>query len=486
MQSVALNPSRRKIVKQKALLIVALILFSCRQEKFIHITIANVDPSIKKFNVTAVFRPTHPPCDGSYPTSMFCRNSFEWKKPKNAQSTVEFNIPLPEKNDGLISFDVTASDDQCATKSGRASGQIVPSAFNSTVTVPLKACSNCWCDYYASEECNDENNCAFIDIKGISENDIWAVGEKGVIMHWDGATWSRERSNTDYDINSLAIVQKNDIWAVGGTPRHALSGIILHWDGNKWSSVRETEQILYNIRPATPDSFSIVGGCGTENGSATGGCAYSATLWKDGRLIENTIPQNIKVLKSVWRAGFSGNIFAVGGIGALGTGDPNRQCPRSPNEIGRVFQRNSSTENAWSNIPLNFPDQTCNLNWIWGSAENDIWSVGDYGSIIHWNGVAWEDHTSRFEAVTHRRNLWQVWGSGPADVWAVGGSRLRSAPEKPGAGIIIHWTGTSLTVVEFPGTTTDKSPPYKNAIWGANQHDVWAVGYGLSILRYRK
>lgn len=486
MQSFDLNPWSGRSAKKRALVIVASMLFSCSQDRAVHITIANVDRSIKEFSVTAVFRPTSPPCDSIYPTSTFCRNSFVWKRPEEAGNTVEFNLPLPEKNDGLISFDITASDDHCTTKFGRASGQLVPSAFSSTVTVPLKACSDCWCEYYASEECNDENNCAFIDIKGVSENDIWAVGEKGVIMHWDGAVWSRERSNTDYDINSLAIVQKNDIWAVGGTPRHALSGIILHWDGKKWSSVRETEQILYGIRSITPDSFSIVGGCGTENGDAKGGCAYSATLRKDGSLIEDTIPQNIKVLKSVWRAGPSGDIFAVGGIGALGTGDPNRQCPRSPNEIGRVLQRKSATENSWSNIPLNLPDQICNLNGAWGSSDKDVWGVGDYGAIIHWNGSFWEDHTSRLEAVTHRRNLWQVWGFGPADVWAVGGSRLRSDPKKPGSGIIVHWTDASSTVVAFPGAMADKSPPYKNGIWGANPDDVWVVGYGLSILRHRK
>ena len=52
---------------------------------------------------------------------------------------------------------------------------------------------------------------------------------------------------------------------------------------------------------------------------------------------------------------------------------------------------------------------------MWGSTSNDVWTVGDGGTILHWDGTAW----SAFVGGT-TKSLSGVWGSASNDVWTVG------------------------------------------------------------------
>src|SRR5262249_48297164 len=94
------------------------------------------------------------------------------------------------------------------------------------------------------------------------------------------------------------------------------------------------------------------------------------------------------------------------------------------------------------------------LSSVWGSAPDDVWAVGNYGAIVHWNGSAWSSGRTPTAS-----SLGPMWGSGPSDVWAVGSS-----------GAIVHWDGGAWSSVPS-GTDT----PLRS-IWGSGPGDVWAVG----------
>ncbi|MBK6535930.1 MAG: hypothetical protein IPF99_42285 [Deltaproteobacteria bacterium] len=57
---------------------------------------------------------------------------------------------------------------------------------------------------------------------GAAPNDVWAVGEGGTILHWDGARWSSIPSNTTATLRSVWGASAGDVWAVGdnGTAVH--------------------------------------------------------------------------------------------------------------------------------------------------------------------------------------------------------------------------------------------------------------------------
>jgi hypothetical protein len=68
---------------------------------------------------------------------------------------------------------------------------------------------------------------------GAGANQVWAVGRSkisgyGVIVRWDGATWSREPIASLGTMTGIWGRGPDDVWAVG-------QSAIFHWDGTAWS-----------------------------------------------------------------------------------------------------------------------------------------------------------------------------------------------------------------------------------------------------------
>jgi hypothetical protein len=55
------------------------------------------------------------------------------------------------------------------------------------------------------------------------------------------------------------------------------------------------------------------------------------------------------------------------------------------------------------------------LQGVWGTSRNDVWAVGDGGTILHFDGMRWSSVRS-----PTTQSLFGVWASGPCDVWAIG------------------------------------------------------------------
>jgi len=102
------------------------------------------------------------------------------------------------------------------------------------------------------------------------------------------------------------------------------------------------------------------------------------------------------------------------------------------------------------------------LDAVWGWSANDVWAVGDQGTILFWGGSGWAATPS---GTTQRLN--GVWGAGPNDAWVVGDQ-----------GTILRWTGASWSSFSSP-TTADL-----RAVWASGPTDAWAVGAQSSILHW--
>jgi hypothetical protein len=72
---------------------------------------------------------------------------------------------------------------------------------------------------------------------GSASDDIWAVGEAGAMLHWDGLVWASVNSNTVANLNDVWGTGPDDVWAVGLEQDYpAYSGVVIHWDGTSWST----------------------------------------------------------------------------------------------------------------------------------------------------------------------------------------------------------------------------------------------------------
>src|SRR5437763_1113603 len=77
------------------------------------------------------------------------------------------------------------------------------------------------------------------DVAALSPTDAWAVGfgtnYQALAEHWDGTTWSIVPVTgvpSDSPLYGVQAFADDDVWAVGSTGDR---GLIVHWDGASWS-----------------------------------------------------------------------------------------------------------------------------------------------------------------------------------------------------------------------------------------------------------
>jgi hypothetical protein len=69
---------------------------------------------------------------------------------------------------------------------------------------------------------------------GSSGNDVFAVGSRGTIVHYDGTAWSPMNSGSDAELLGVWGSSSSDVFAVGYS---ATGGTILHYNGTTWSTM---------------------------------------------------------------------------------------------------------------------------------------------------------------------------------------------------------------------------------------------------------
>jgi len=97
------------------------------------------------------------------------------------------------------------------------------------------------------------------------------------------------------------------------------------------------------------------------------------------------------------------------------------------------------------------------LHTVYGFSANDVWTAGEGGTVMHFNGGSWAPLTPITD-----KDLYGLWGRRPDDLWIVGQS-----------GTVLRWNGLQLLDASIPTPNTFTS------VWGATDGDVWIVGAGL-------
>jgi hypothetical protein len=150
-------------------------------------------------------------------------------------------------------------------------------------------------------------------------------------------------------------------------------------------------------------------------------------------------------LRDVWGLD-ENNVWAVGGLNL--------------SEGGTVMIKWDG--NKWEGTPL----PNGNFNGIYGFSDTEIWCAGvraNQAYIGNWNGSNWKDYdwnyfqSQGFTAYP----LNAIWGSSPEDIWAVGQR-----------GTLVHWDGEKWEKV-------DLSLPEDFIFWdihGTDSDDVYAAG----------
>lgn len=71
---------------------------------------------------------------------------------------------------------------------------------------------------------------AFFKVWGTSADNVYIVGQRGVVLHWDGSAWTEEFPGVSDDLISLWGTRPDRIIAVGGRGM----GVASRWNGTAW------------------------------------------------------------------------------------------------------------------------------------------------------------------------------------------------------------------------------------------------------------
>ena len=71
---------------------------------------------------------------------------------------------------------------------------------------------------------------AFFKVWGSGPDDVYVVGDAGVVLRWDGSTWTELFVGAPDDLVAIWGTGPDDIVAVGGRS----NGVIARWDGSEW------------------------------------------------------------------------------------------------------------------------------------------------------------------------------------------------------------------------------------------------------------
>jgi len=207
---------------------------------------------------------------------------------------------------------------------------------------------------------------------GSSANDVFAVGDDGTIVHYNGDLWSSMDSGTDGVFEDVWGSSSIDVLVVGRDRK------VLRYDGTSWSSIENdigrNADNLYGIWGTSSDDIYIVGDYGTV-------LHYDGTLWSDHNVTGS--------FKSVWNESPT-DVFVVGN--------------------SRSVKHYDGT--LWSSMDSGALND---LDSIWGTSSNDVFAVGQGGTIIHYNGDSWTSMDSGTGAI-----FYDIWGVSSGYVFTVG------------------------------------------------------------------
>ena len=156
----------------------------------------------------------------------------------------------------------------------------------------------------------------------INANDIWAVGyaltsnNQTLTMHWNGSKSSIVPSpNGPYGnwLSGVAALATNNVWAVGAT-NNGGNTLVLHWNGSSWKAV-PSPNVEYDY-----NSLAIISAVSANDIWAAGTSSYTYYTGEGDLLFEHWDGSTWSIVPGANTTGTSAQGILYG-VAAVSTGD---------------------------------------------------------------------------------------------------------------------------------------------------------------------
>ena len=299
---------------------------------------------------------------------------------------------------------------------------------------------------------------------GTSKDNIYAaIHEKETILHFDGKKWSPITipDSESYTFYSVFGFSEDNIY-VGGD-----SGAIAHYNGKDWKFIKtpgfRQEDFIKSISGPSSNDLYL--------------CSYFGKIihWNGETSEVVSTQQKQKCFFAVWSVN-SKCVFAVGDDGVInqynGTewkrlafGNPKKMSKKDTSQKDIQSIDNGKcpvvhhSKKKW--IPQN-DVKGIDLVGVWGTSDDNVFAVGNAGTIYHFDGKKWQKQISPVIMT-----LYCIRGVAPDSIFSCGAK------------------GTILNYDKGEWKTMDSGTKKGlTSLWFANPNCGFAVGFAGTILQY--
>ena len=324
-------------------------------------------------------------------------------------------------------------------------------------------------------------NQPLFEIAADSREQLWAVGDNGRVVRFDGQTWSEMDCGCNANLRAVLPLGDDTVMVAGSV------GTVRTFRDGRWTGMEtETGCTIVSMASLGDDTVIAVGGeYDVEEGQFRG----RIFLLHDRQWQPVESEQPLPRLRRVRRFGDSLLICGDAGVAfRWGPGGVRRLHTRvrydlhdlACNDAGDALvcgdggtllqetdspvRENAATEESRSRWRQISNDETnLTLRGIWGVGDGQLIAAGDGGTVLHIDG----------ETVTPREvpdglRIHGLWGSSPRHVFAACDNAT-----------ILHFDGDQWSVAHQGHVETALL-----AITGFGPHDIFAVGDSGYCLRY--
>lgn len=292
---------------------------------------------------------------------------------------------------------------------------------------------------------------ALYAIQALTAKTLWAVGENGLALHFNGTSWKAIPTGTNKDLHAVWGTGPNDVWAVGKR------GTLLHFDGNHWKPFLETLMVDWlGIWGTSSNHVWAVSKQGTV-------AHWDGLLWKEINVRAELCAIGGTSEKDIWAIGPNA-AFSWNGQKWQKSPQTLSGCSlaASPDHLWLVHPKGDvyfHKNQGWRRWPQ--PELEVHANAVWSPNKQAAWAVGEHGIVYRFGEEGW-NRVPRFGRSNKQTNnfLYGMWGTSPNNLWAIGEN-------------LLHFDGhrwqTQRLGIRWSGVVW-------RALWGTSEGRVWMVG----------